>query len=368
MTAIGMRNRAGLWLPVLMLWAGLAVAGLLPAGAAQAQNFQGMLNRFIKAEELPGGVLLVSGPSGRSVVAAGVADRDAGTPMTTRSRFYVASVGKMATAVATLQLVEEGRLSLDAAVGGMVGTLPVDRIANVRTATLQQVLTHTSAIPDYLNERFSAASSERPDHAWTAAESLAFARGQKPPGKPGQVYDYSNSNYVLLGHVVETADGVSFAQALQRRIFDRAGMTATTVGAGNAKDPTLAHGYTEEDGDVSSYSWTAITGDGPLVTTAEDLERFALALFREGLLLSPSMVERMKTPTDLESGYAMGLEIWEDRWGTAYGHTGSYDGFESEVRYYPDRQTVLVFLTNGNQVTDTDILDKAAAAVFATAN
>lgn len=359
MTAMGLRGRGAGWLPLVILWAGLAVAG-----PSQAQNVQGMLNRFLKAEALPGGVLLVSGPAGRSVVAAGMADRDRGIPMTPRARFYVASVGKMATAVAVLQLVEEGRLSLSAPLAGLTGPLPLDRIANARTATLEQVLTQTSGIPDYLNEDFSAASAERPDHVWTAAESMAFAQARKATGKPGHVYDYSNSNYVLLGQVVETVDGTPFAESLQRRVFARAGMTASSVGAGDVTDPALAHGYTEEDGDVSSTSWTAITGDGPMVSTAEDLERFAFALFRDGRLLPPALLERMMTPTGLESGYAMGLEIWEDRWGTAYGHTGSYDGFESEMRYYPSRQTVLVFLTNGNQLTDTDILDKAAAAVF----
>lgn len=359
MTAMGLGRRAAGWLPFVMLMMVLALTG-----PVRAQNFQGMLNRFIKAESLAGGVLLVSGPMGRSVVAAGMADTEKGVAMTPQSRFYVASVGKMATAVATLQLVQEGRLSLSSPIAGLLGTMPTDRIANIKSATLEQVLTHTSGIPDYLNERFSEASSERPDHIWTAAESMAFARGEKPPGRPGKVYDYSNSNYVLLGQVVETADGTSFAESLKQRIFTPAGMTATTVGAGNFRDPTLAHGYTEEDGDVSAYSWTSITGDGPLVTTAEDLERFAFALFRDGRLLAPAMLKTMQTTTDLESAYAMGLEIWDDRWGTAYGHTGSYDGFESEVRYYPERQTVMVFLTNGNQLTDTDLLDKAASAVF----
>lgn len=346
---------------------GAAVAAL-PAAAQSADAFQRVLDRYLEDEGLPGGVLLVSAPGRRAVVVSGVANRRNKAPVTADTRFYVASVGKMAVAAATLLLVEEGKLLLDDVAASRAGGVPdVRKLPNARQATLEQLLNHTSGIPDYLTDDFTALyhSTTAP---LTPAKALPFAYGEEASGKPGKAYDYSNSNYVLLGDIIATADRLPFATVLQRRIFDPAGMTKTTVGA-DANDPDLAHGYAdpEETGklrDVSRGAWLSHLGDGPLVTTAGDLERFAFALFRDGKLLQGKTLSMMMEGSRREAGYGMGAEISHDRWGDWVGHSGLEDGFEAEVRYYPERKAVLVFLTNGNSTSDDSILDKAAKTLF----
>ena len=341
----------------------LAVALFAAAAPARADDgLQRMLDRFLRKEELDGGILLVSGPGGRQVVVSGIANRRGDVPVGEGTRFYIASAGKMTTAVAVLQQVEEGRLSLDQPVRGMVGDLPLGRLANANRARLVNLLEHTSGIPDYITDAYEAAEQARPDQARDAATLLAYAHGEEATGAVGNHYEYSNSNFVLLGHIAAVSDGIPFARVLERRVLARAGMTATTVGA-DPRDPTLAHGYTEE-GDVSRRSWSATTGDGPLVTTVGDLERFLFGLFRDGRLLGPALLERMQKPSTFEDGRTLGFSVWDDRWGRGVGHTGLYDGFEADVRYYPDRQTALIFLTNGNQSSDDALLDSVAAAVF----
>ncbi|WP_448190437.1 serine hydrolase domain-containing protein [Azospirillum sp. sgz301742] len=346
--------------------AGAVLAVTLAGTVASARaddGLQRMLDRFLRDEELDGGILLVSGPEGRQVVVSGIANRKGGVPVGEDTRFYVASAGKMTTAVAVLQQVEEGRLSLDRPVREMVGDLPLGRLANANRARLVNLLEHTSGIPDYITDDYDAAEQARPNLSRDAATLLAYAHGEAATGPVGNHYAYSNSNFVLLGHIAGLADGAPFGQVLERRVLNRAGMTATTVGA-DPRDRTLAHGYTSDEGDVSRRSWAATTGDGPLVTTAGDLERFLFALFRDGRLLGPAMLERMQTRATVEDGEGLGLSVWDDRWGRGVGHTGLYDGFEADVRYYPDRQTALIFLTNGNQSSDDTFLDSVAAAVF----
>ena len=345
-----------------------AVFGPAPAAAQPADAFQRILDRYLEKEGLPGGVLLASGPGGRLVVVSGVADRRTKKPVDADTRFYVASIGKMAVATATLQLVEEGALSLDDIAAPLATGVPgLEKLPNVRKATVEQLLNHTSGIPDYLTDDFYKLYY-RTTRPLAPADALPFAYGEKPANKPGKAYEYSNSNYVLLGAIIAAADNLPFDVALQRRVFDRAGMTGATVGA-DAKDPTLAHGYAdpEETGklrDVSRGAWLSHLGDGPLVATAADLERFAFALFRDGKLLRRKTLARMTAPSALEAGYGLGVEIGADAGGDWVGHTGRDDGFEAELRYYPDHKTVLALLTNGNAESDDSALDKAAKALF----
>lgn len=353
---------------LLGLWLGLSAPA--PATTAQAASdvASPILERYLEKEGLAGGVLLISAPHLRQIAVSGVADRRRDTPVQADTRFYIASIGKMAVAVAVLQSVEEGRLGLNDKIAPLVGGVPdVARLANVRSARLKHLLDHTSGIPDYLNDDFYATFRAEPQRL-TPALALPFAYGEAATGRPGQKYAYCNSNYVLLGDIIATADRTSLEDVLQRRVLDPAGMRNATVGA-DPRDKRLAHGYADIKGkgkeqDVSLLSWNSLLGDGPLTATAEDLERFLFALFRDGKLLPQSALTRMTTPSDKTDSYGFGVELGADRWGEWFGHTGREDGFEAEIRYYPAHRAALVFMTNGNARSEKSILDKAAAALF----
>lgn len=344
----------------------LVLAAALPARAAD--RLEAMFRRYMEAEKLPGAVLLVSGPSGRRVLAGGVADLRTGTPVTPDTRFYVASVGKMPLAVMVLQQVEEGRYRLDLPVAPLVSDLPgLERVPNVGRATVTNLLNHTSGIPEYFTDAFEAAAARQPDRVWTAEAALAFAWDQPATGRVGGKHEYTNTNFLLLGHAVARTDGGTLADSFRRRIFQRAGMTATTVGADPA-DPSLAHGYTEDGGrlkDVSLVNWNSPLGDGALTTTAADLERFLFATFRDTLLLSPAMLSRMATPSVAEAAYGLGLELYEDDNGHCLYHSGHVDGFNAEIAYYVEQATVIVFLTNGDGVSQKGIADEAISRAAA---
>ncbi|MGF7173955.1 serine hydrolase domain-containing protein [Azospirillum doebereinerae] len=329
-----------------------AVAAEETTGAALA----GLLRRY----DAPGGVLALSGPDGiLRIAAAGLADRARGIPVTPDTRFHIASTGKMMTAVAVMQLVQAGRLALSDPALPLVDLPGAERLANLGTATVADLLSHRSGIPDCL--RNAAASSARhPSPRWTVAEALTEAPCG-PPTKPG-AYVYSNTNYMLLGRIVERMDGTGLAEALEARIFRPAGMTATSLGADPA-DPAVAHGYRapKPDGsraDASLYAYSSPLGDAPVTTTAGDLERFMTALFRRsGLLLDPALLREMLVDRagDAEDGYGYGIMVEDSDFGPKHGHPGRLAGFRTEAWYYPERDSVVILIMNGDENTDDDV-------------
>lgn len=342
--------------------------GLAPA-MAHAGSLQTFLDRFIENEDLPGAVLLVSGPEGREIAASGVARRKPREAMTPETRFYIASSGKLATATAALQLVHEGRLQLDEPVWPRLKDMPgLARLRHIQSVTLEQLLKHRTGLAEYYTDDFEAQARRQPDKRFSAAESLAFAVGERSQGKPGREHNYTNTNYVLLGELVERADRQPFEQALRQRIFSRAGMAHTSVGAYKT-EPRLAHGYSYDGDDqlrdISASGWSAITGDGPLVTTAADYEAFLFALFRDGKLLPRALVARMCTPQaeEPDSGYGLGCQVMQTPWGEAWGHNGSVPGFNADTWYIPRLGIAVVFMTNGDPDSDDpDIVMRAVKA------
>lgn len=350
------------WLPALLIstWASLITV------PAMAGDIRHLLNRLVKQEKLPGAVLLVSGPKGQQMATAGLANRKTQEAMTAQTRFYIASSGKLVTAAATLQLVQANKLKLAEQAYPWVKDIPgISRLRNIQSVTVAQLLKHRSGLAEYYDDEFELKAAEQPNKRWSVDESLAFAYDKKAGSKPGHSYNYTNTNFVLLGKLIENVDQAPYAKAVQRRIFDTVGMPATSVGAHPA--PTgLAHGYTRNDNgkliDVSFSGWNAITGDGAIVTTAADYDAFLRALFRDAKLLPANMVARMCEPQTEEpdSGYGLGCSVEDTAWGPAWGHSGTISGFNAETWYLPKLDVTVVFLTNGDfDSDDPNVLEQA---------
>ncbi|MBO6673525.1 MAG: beta-lactamase family protein [Rhizobiales bacterium] len=345
----------------------LLVVGLL-AGPAFGQasdeaELQALLSDWLAEESVPGGVLLVSGPYERYLVAAGLANIETGEPVTEETRFYAASTGKMMVTAAILTAVDEGRLSLSDPIDGFVATIKgADQLDRAGPVTIEQLLNHSSGLPEYLNEAFAEASFENPDNRWTPAEALTFAYVESAV-PAGTRFEYTNTNYVILGHILTVLDG-SLAESLQRWVFRRADMGASTIGAPPDPGDAFAHGYDDDGQDVSALGWNSVLGDGPVITTASDLEAFARALFASQRIVSFASRDDMVQPSDLDPNYGLGVSVEEDEFGVWYGHAGGYDGFEADLRYYPAHDVVLTYLINGNQRSNASLLDEAAAWFF----
>ncbi len=227
---------------------------------------------------------------------------------------------------------------------------------------MRQLLNHTSGLAEYLDDEFGNASAKTPSKRWNAAQALSFAFELEPAFLPATSFEYTNTNYVLLGHILEHFDG-SLNASLDMRVFEIANMKNSTVGA-NPKDPSLANGFNEDGDNASAQAWASILGDGPVVSTASDVGKFMLALFKEQSLVGNKLLDQMLTGSKNDRSYGLGMGIDSDDWGKWHGHAGSYDGFEADVRYYPSSKTVMVILVNGTPLDDDDFLDRAAEIVF----
>lgn len=336
-------------------------------GSSVAKSLQTLLDNFLRRERLPGGVLAVLGPEIECIVAGGVLDRRTGTKVTPESRFYIASAGKMVTAAAVLQLVDEETVGLDQLVSELIdppGAL--DELPNWERLTVRQLLEHTSGLPDYFDSDFEEAALEDRSMLSDIEGALAEVIGADANAKPGAAYEYSNTNYALLGHLLEVCDEAKLGPILTERIFTPAGMSASSVGA-DARRPGVASAHTEdhEPADANAIAYDSRFGDGPVTTTAGDLCRFLVALLRDEELLEAATLEHMLTPCRREKEYGLGIELVDSDWGPVQGHSGCVSGFQAEAWYYPDQETAIVFLTNGDYHTDDhDIVTEAADAIF----
>ena len=245
----------------------------------------------------------------------GFLHRGLGVPMTADARIAIASGSKAFTALAVMRLVEEGALRLDQPVRPMLGTeLPLidDGV------TIEQLLSHTSGIGDYLDEDADWEPADYvltvPPHALTSAEAfLPMLEGHPQKSAPGERFSYCNGGYMVLALLLERATGETYHDAVRRLVLAPAGLDATGFLPLNALPADAAPGYLHAEGDLVNTLHLPVlgNGDGGAFTTAADLHRFWLALL-DGRIVSRESVEAMTRPRhDVpDEGLRYGMGFW----------------------------------------------------------
>jgi len=297
----------------------------------------------------PGGVVLVA-RDGEPLLrrAYGMADLELGVPMEPEHVLEIASITKQLTAVAILQLVEQGRLTLEDDVREHVPGFDT----RGRTITVEQVLTHTAGLPN-LVDRPDFEGLARRDH--TVEELLALTAGQPLHFEPGTGFRYSDTGYILLGAIIERLSGLSYGEYVEREIFRPFGMERSVYADDRRIIPGRARGYVIEDGEVSNAPYLSMTvphAAGGLASTVDDLLRWHLAL-RAGSVLSPELLERAWTPRTLPdgtvSGYGFGWQICTLAGHRTVEHGGFIPGFQAAALQLPDDGLdVIVLVNNGS--------------------
>lgn len=294
--------------------------------------------------------------------AAGVAHRGHGVPVTTTTRFRVASIAKMPVAVAALRLVERGLLALDQS---LIEVLPPEWVPASMTPrhTLHHLLSHTSGIPNYHDvddpgfDSFEACWARLPPQTVRRPADLLPLVADQPLRFPaGERFEYADVNYVLVGMVVESVTGEPFADVVRREVLEPAGMLDAGFDANDDDPARLAVGYVSSDEPFASWRSNIFSlpaaglPDGGLVATADDLDRFLRALC-SGVLLQEETMVAMATPQgppsdDLEQ-YGYGLElVVESGEVTIVGHGGSDPGISALVSHWPSEDTTVIVLCN----------------------
>jgi D-alanyl-D-alanine carboxypeptidase len=267
-------------------------------------------------------------------LASGLADVERKTPMRPADRFRIASLTKSYVATVALQLVSEGKLSLDDSVEQR---LP-DLVPNGEKITIRQLLGHTSGLFSFENDPRVLKPYLKGNfgYHWAPRKLVQIAVSHKPLFAPGASYAYSSTDYIVVGLIIEAVTGHTLGTELGHRILQPLGLRATAFPTTPRIASPFAHGYyvfakppaTDVSG-VSPFPWAA----GAMVSTGADVLGFYRALL-SGRLLEPKLLDAMKTTvpegrrTDIPgSRYGLGLERFPTSCGTAWGHNGAIAGY-----------------------------------------
>lgn len=320
---------------------------------APADDLQEALDRVHADIGFPGVVARVITPEYEWTGSAGTTGVDHPESPGPEDRTRIGSVTKTMTVTALLQLAEDGKLSLDDPIGRYVPGLP-----NGDVATLGQLASMTSGIPSYtFDDRFQQALFEDPRAPWSPEQLLDIVRGDPPNFVPGEQFEYSNSNTVALGLVIEQISGQSLAEYFRSNLFEPLGMADTVLPADAGIESPHLYGITEQgqpDGQTAdatdwdpSWGWSA----GAVISTIADLGIWARALGTgEGVLSPETQQLRLDSfrhdlpPATPERAYGLGLGI-ENGW---LGHTGELPGFNTYVGYLPEREAVVAVAVNSD--------------------
>jgi CubicO group peptidase (beta-lactamase class C family) len=317
------------------------------------QRASAYLNQLAAAGQLRGAVLLARGDTVLISRGYGPADEDAETPNTPHTRFRIGSVTKQVTAMAILILQERGKLSVQDHLCQYIDACP----AAWRDVTLHQLLTHTSGMPDYTSlAGFSSLIGE------PATPQQLIARFKDLPLNfvPGARWSYSNSNYVLLGYIVERVSGLAWAAFLRQNIFDPLGMSATGYDDSRPHLPDHATGYLKPHRQPDYIDMTEAYAAGGLYSTVEDLHRWDRAL-QSGRLVSRTALDAMFRPVACASGscglppgqgYGYGWYIGGATAHPLIAHPGRIDGFLSFNGFFPSDGVDVIVLSN---IETTDV-------------
>jgi D-alanyl-D-alanine carboxypeptidase len=348
---------------------------------------QAMVATFAREELIPGIVVVLRTPQGEFTVNYGTTELGTTTPPSADTHFRIASNSKTMTSAVIMQLAQEGKLHLSDPVSRYVPGVP-----NGDNITLALLLEMRSGLYNYTDAPAISETIDRdPGKAWTPAELLAIAFARPPNAAPNTEYEYNNTNFVLLGLVVEQVDGRPLTRAYKERLFEPLGLQHTMVPAptSTAIPAPYSHGYlygsasvamvgtppyspefqaaaragTIRPNDFTGLNHSFAFGTGGVISTASDIATWIQGLVTGRVLNAEYQRRWLESvrPQDPSNpgGQQYGYGIAYLRWGpnTMYFHGGETPGFNSFMGHDPASQMTLVVWTNL-----TDSLDEKPTA------
>jgi D-alanyl-D-alanine carboxypeptidase len=327
-----------------------------PGMAGQLQSY---LDQAVKEYAIPGAVLsIITSDNQYWTGSSGVADLETNRKLEPTYRFRIGSLTKTFVALLMLQQVQDGKLTLDDAIDKFLPGL----VKGGDKITVRLLLNHSSGLYDYLNEptsTFMKQAAANKEKMWEPADIIATINNDPRYFDPGKGWHYSNTNYLVVGLILEKVSGTTIENLIQRRIILPLGLDNTFFSWAARLSEPFARGYMESEGkpaDVTfinsnlSPFWTA----GSMVSVASDVKRWALAL-QKGALLNEVMRKEMYTFLDTGMGFSYGLGLaYRDG---LYWHDGGIPGYTSEMGFSPSGNAVIVLLTNRTETPSKPFFD-----------
>lgn len=318
-----------------------------------------------------------------TTVSHGVEDIVTRTPATADSLYRVGSITKSFVAARILQLVEDGHLALGASLQELLPE-QAQLLSNFNPDRVQlyDLLQHTSRICSFTAETsWSGKFTADPTYRWGQDELLTLVADKKAAdcNEEGQTWHYSNSNYVLLGLIIEKYDplGRSYGQNIREEILEPLGLTRTFVPSYDFPDERpWIHGYHNWGYnlsplvDITTIDWSFTWASGEMVSTPSDLSRWVKSLMTPGVVLAAETLEWMTQTIDtgLEGGYKYGLGVMEISMLEVIGHGAGHPGFDCTAQYVPEFDEAVAMCVNrtfGNfQKSDTAFLGSVLRSIY----
>jgi D-alanyl-D-alanine carboxypeptidase len=337
-----------------------------PAGQPPIARAQDYLREWHAQSTVPGvsvGIVLKDG----SVVSltAGTADRATKAPVTADDRFLAGSTGKTFFAALALQLIDAGRLDLDAPVSKYLGARPwFPRLPNASAITVRHLMTHTSGLVRYeMNPKFTADLRAQPDKVWSPEEEVAYLLDATPPFAAGQGWDYSDTNFIVLGMIMEQITGTKAYDEIQTRFLTPLTLTGVVPqvvrripglvsGYAGPNDPLGLPDEMMQDGRLAinpQFEWAG----GGFATSPRDLARWGHALYASatGPVTAPMRARMIDAAVPARLGpqtmYGLGVIVRPTTpVGRTWGHSGFFPGYQTELVHAVDRGVTLAIQIN----------------------
>lgn len=332
-------------------------------------DLQSALDELVAEDELPGATLAVDLPDGRQLsLASGFADVESKTSMPIDGQMMVGSTGKTFVSAVALQLVTEGKINLDDKVSKYFSDGDKEwfsRLPNAETLTIRSLMNHTSGLPRYVFARaFLTDVREDPTKTHSPRECLAVILDAKPKHEVGAGWGYSDTNYIVLGLIIEKVTGNTFYDEAKRRLLDPLKLDQT-IPTTQAKLPGLTQGYIGKSNPFGlppkvvkdetyalnpSFEWCG----GGYMSSVGDLAKWMREL-HGGNVLDKEVYDQMIVPADFRTGkpgtqgYGLGTFVWQTELGEFVGHAGMMPGYLTQIEFCREHGFSLAFQMNTDQ-------------------
>lgn len=275
-------------------------------------------------------------------------------PASTKTKYRIGSISKMFTGVMVMQLVEEGKLTLETTLDKFYPQVP-----NSAKITIGMMLNHHSGLYNFTNDSLYTTYMLLPQTHKQMLGRIASYNSDFEPGSKGQ---YSNTNFVLLSYIIEKVTNKTYPDLVKERIVNKIGLKDTYYGVktNTANNEAMSFTYNGRWKKFSETDLSIPTGAGAMVSTPADLNKFIEALFA-GRLVKPATLELMKT-TKGRYSYAMFLAPFKGR--NSYGHGGAIDAYQSDLKYFPEQKLAVSYITNGGGYDPSKIMEGVLSICF----